>query len=150
MIDLKKSSAHLSLCEQAENITLENLPEFFCQLHNRRKPHNAEYEILLLKEAAETLGMKLWPLFLEYQEEIGEKLPDLTELAWQLSFPAFYNLTIFNRQPGTVFNFPEDRIQKKKRGRKPNKIHQLEEQWKNKGENVNNVIRLQNITGNRH
>lgn len=137
-----------SLSEMAENITPETLPLFFRRLHGRPKPHNAEYEILILKEAAETLGTTLWKIFLKYQDAIGEKLPNLTELAWQKSFPAFYNLTIFNRQPGIVLEFPKDHIQKKKRGRKPNKIRQLEEQWRNKGENVNNVIRLQNITGN--
>jgi len=139
-----------SLSKMAENITLETLPEFFQRLHGRPLPHDAEYELLILKEAAEALGMKLWPLFLKYQEVIGEKLPNLTELAWQLSYPAFYNLTIFNRQAGAVLEFPADHIQKKKRGRKPNKIHQLEEQWRNRGENVNNVIKLQNITENRN
>lgn len=142
MIDFKKSSVHLSLCEQAENITLENLPEFFRRLHNRPLPHNNEYEILILKEAAEALGTTLWKIFLEYQDTIGEKLTDSTLLAWKLSYPDFYNLKFLEPKKGIIFNFPADRIQKKKRGRKPNKIHQLEEQWRNRGEIVNNVINL--------
>jgi hypothetical protein len=127
-----------SLAEMAEHITLETLPEFFRRLHNRPLPHNAEYEILILKEAAEALGTTLWKIFLKYQDTIGEKLPNLTELAWQLSFPNFYNLNFLEPKMGTVFNFPEDRIQKKKRGRKPNKFRNLQN-----SEILNNVIRLQ-------
>ena len=126
-----------SLSKMAENITLENLPEFFRQLHGRPKPHNAEYEILILKEAAEALGTTLWKIFLNYQDVIGEKLPNLTELAWQKSYPDFYNLKFLEPKMGIVFNFPEDRIRKKKRGRKPNAA-KIREQ----GKIINNVINL--------
>jgi len=127
-----------SLSKMAENITLENIPEFFRQLHGRPKPHNNEYEILILKEAAEALGTTLWKIFLNYQDVIGEKLPNLTELAWQKSYPDFYNLKFLEPKKGIVFNFPEDRIRKKKRGRKPNKYRSLQN-----SEILNNVIRLQ-------
>ena len=126
-----------SLSKMAENITLENIPEFFRQLHGRPKPHNAEYEILILKECAETLGTTLWKIFLQYQDTIGEKLPNLTELAWQKSYPDFYNLKFLEPKKGIVFIFPEDRIRKKKRGRKPNAT-KIREQ----GKIINNVINL--------
>lgn len=127
-----------SFSEMAECVTHETLPKFFTLLHNRPKPHNAEFETLILKTVAETLGTTLWKVFLEYQDAIGEKLPNLTELAWQKSYPDFYNLTFLESKKGIVINFPADRIQKKKRGRKPNtqKCEQCVV--------VNNIIRLRN------
>jgi hypothetical protein len=128
----------LTLAELAENVAPETLPEFFTLLHNRPKPHDPEYETLILKTVAETLGTKLWHIFLEYQDTLGEKLPNLTELAWQKSYPDFYSLKFLESKKGIVLNFPEDRIQKKKRGRKPNtqKCEQCVV--------VNNIIRLRN------
>ena len=108
----------LTLAELAENVAPETLPEFFTLLHNRPKPHDPTYETLILKTAAETLHTTLWKLFLSYQEQIGEKLSNLTELAWQKSYPDFYNLKFMESEQGIILNFPVDRIQKKKRGRK--------------------------------
>jgi len=104
--------------EMAECVTHETLPELFTLLRNRPKPHDPEYETLILKTVAETLGTTLWKVFLEYQDAIGEKLSNLTELAWQKSYPDFYNLKFMESEQGIILNFPEDRIQKRKRGRK--------------------------------
>jgi len=124
--------------EMAECVTHETLPKFFTLLRNRPKPHNAEFEMLILEMAGEALNTTAWKVFLQYQDAIGEKLPHLTEKVWQRTYSAFYNLTFLESKKGIVINFPADRIQKKKRGRKPNtqKCEQCVV--------VNNIIRLRN------
>jgi hypothetical protein len=128
----------LPLAAMAENVTPETLPKFFTLLRNRPKPHNAEYEMLILEMAGEALKTTLWKVFLQYQDEIGEKLPHLTEKVWQRTYSAFYNLTFLESKKGIVINFPADRIQKKKRGRKPNNILQV-------CQYTNNIIKLRNV-----